>query len=348
MRFGPFTMTTWFKKWHSLSDDTDGLAQYRARIGTQVSALSALLLLPFSVLQWWQGRPALALLFAVTLTVLAINAWTLGRSGRPLIPFGPVVLGLTVAVCVSIESQGVNGIFWAYPVLFVGFFVLPRRMANLLGLFLLLAVSGTVWHTLGPQPAGRVLATLSLIFVMINVVLNVVGDLQNALRHQAITDPLTGAYNRRHLQHQLKAVSAQPADGHDVLLVVDIDHFKRINDTYGHDMGDEVLRKLVDILSARKRRADQLFRIGGEEFVLLLPNTTHEDALHVAESLRLRIEQAALLPTGGEPVTVSIGVGERQPGQTPEAWLKQVDEALYQAKRQGRNRVFTAPTVAPA
>ena len=126
----------------------------------------------------------------------------------------------------------------------------------------------------------------------------------------------------------------------EALLVIDIDHFKRINDSHGHEVGDAVLRQVVNAVQARKRRNDLLFRLGGEEFVLLLPGATLAQAQQIAEDLRQRLAQAVLLP--GQPVTVSIGVSALQPRQTAEAWVKRADAALYQAKRGGLNRVVLA------
>ena len=122
--------------------------------------------------------------------------------------------------------------------------------------------------------------------------------------------------------------------------MIDIDQLKRINDSHGHEVGDAVLRQVVSAVQARKRRNDLLFRLGGEEFVLLLPGATLAQAQQIAEDLRQRLAQAELLP--GEPVTVSIGVSALQPGQTAEAWVKRADAALYQAKRGGLNRVVLA------
>jgi diguanylate cyclase (GGDEF)-like protein len=102
-------------------------------------------------------------------------------------------------------------------------------------------------------------------------------------------------------------------------------------------VGDAVLVACVKVLSARKRQSDMLFRTGGEEFVLLLPRTSAQDAQRVAESLRARIAEADLLP--GHPVTVSLGVGVQQPNHSPDDWLNAADSALYGAKHNGRNRV---------
>ena len=124
------------------------------------------------------------------------------------------------------------------------------------------------------------------------------------------------------------------------MLAIDIDHFKRINDSRGHDVGDEVLRRLVAAVVARKRRSDLLFRIGGEEFLLLLPGASLDNAQGVADELRVRLGQADLLPD--VRVTVSIGVSALEAGQTAEAWVKRADVALFEAKRSGRDRVVVA------
>jgi diguanylate cyclase (GGDEF)-like protein len=203
-----------------------------------------------------------------------------------------------------------------------------------------LAVSSVlVWQQVGLTVAVRFGATLAMTLMMTNVALNVLAQLQRALVQQTLTDPLTGAYNRRHLAHQLELL-ARP--GPDVvcmnaLVAIDIDHFKAINDRHGHAVGDAVLVACVKVLSARKRQSDMLFRTGGEEFVLLLPRTSAQDAQRVAESLRARIAEADLLP--GHPVTVSLGVGVQQPNHSPDDWLNAADSALYGAKHNGRNRV---------
>jgi diguanylate cyclase (GGDEF)-like protein len=123
-------------------------------------------------------------------------------------------------------------------------------------------------------------------------------------------------------------------------VLVDIDHFKRINDRYGHDAGDEVLKAVVALMARRRRKVDQLFRQGGEEFLLLLPDTEAHEAMVAAEALRKAIALAPILRD--EPVTVSIGVGELRPGEDAKDWLKRIDEALYAAKEGGRNRVVSA------
>ena len=159
------------------------------------------------------------------------------------------------------------------------------------------------------------------------------------LESQAITDPLTGAFNRRHFDAALiNAIERRSRLGEPAsLLLFDIDRFKPINDTFGHAAGDGVLRALADVVRQRTRKLDVLFRTGGEEFALLLPATRRQDALVVAEDLRERVAAAKLLDA--RRVTISIGVGELGDAQSAGEWLADADAALYLAKRSGRNRV---------
>lgn len=323
----------------ALRVDDDALADHRDRIALILSAVSVVLLLPFTVNHLLAGRFGLGALIFVAQTMMAANAWAL-RRGRPApVPFWLMTLGFMLAVCGSIERLGLNGTFWAFPAAFVSYFVLPRKQAMALSAAMTVVATVLAWRALGMPVGVRFGATLVLTQVMINVVLNVVGDLQRALVQQTLTDPLTGAYNRRHLAQQL-ALLTRPevgVHGSNALLAIDIDHFKAINDQHGHAAGDVVLVALVATVSARKRQSDMLFRTGGEEFVLLLPRTSPQDARQVAESLRARIAASPLLP--GHPITVSIGVGVQRPQHSADQWLDAADQALYQAKHNGRNRV---------
>ncbi len=169
------------------------------------------------------------------------------------------------------------------------------------------------------------------------------------LRLLSVTDGLTKAYNHRHFQERLKAEYARAARHGEPLacVMIDLDRFKRINDTYGHPAGDRVLVQLVEILKDAVRGEDLVARYGGEEFVLLLPKTDASLALTIAERLRNRIAGEPV-PIGGDrriPVTVSMGVADYLPGEkerSPDELLRAADEALYRAKANGRNRVEVA------
>jgi diguanylate cyclase (GGDEF)-like protein len=128
--------------------------------------------------------------------------------------------------------------------------------------------------------------------------------------------------------------------------LLDIDHFKKINDTYGHDKGDAVLRSVATCLQDSVRASDIVFRYGGEEFVVLLSNTAASGAFHLGERIRKALEKLACEADGGAPlrVTASLGVATLAPNESKEKLLKRADQAMYRAKHMGRNQVVLAET----
>ena len=162
----------------------------------------------------------------------------------------------------------------------------------------------------------------------------------------AVTDQLTGLHNRRYMTGQLDALLQRAAAGGEPvsLLVIDIDHFKRVNDSFGHDAGDEVLREFAVRLASNVRAIDLPVRHGGEEFVVVMPDTELEDARRIAERIRLHVAGSPFRVMDGEElltVTISIGVAcSAGAGDTASTLIKRADEAVYLAKSEGRNRVI--------
>jgi diguanylate cyclase (GGDEF)-like protein/PAS domain S-box-containing protein len=171
-----------------------------------------------------------------------------------------------------------------------------------------------------------------------------------ALQEIASRDDLTGLYNRREINRQLaNEVARCRRHGHSMaLLLLDLDHFKMVNDTYGHSVGDEALRSVASLLRDGIRGEDQAGRYGGEEFVLLLPETSPEGALHTAERLRQTIATSIVLAKRADgstlPVDLSASIGLAiypNDGSNEELLLEAADRALYQAKNNGRNQTVT-------
>ncbi len=165
---------------------------------------------------------------------------------------------------------------------------------------------------------------------------------QERLRELATRDALTGTYNRGHLEEVIRRELERSVRYTRPLTIamLDADHFKRINDTYGHAVGDQVLRALADRCKRTLRSNDVLGRYGGEEFVAVLPETSLEEAAIVAERIRTGIgDTPVAFPGGSVPITVSIGLASSSPGQRLESLLGMADSALYAAKRDGRNVV---------
>jgi diguanylate cyclase (GGDEF)-like protein len=169
-----------------------------------------------------------------------------------------------------------------------------------------------------------------------------VTELQRELAEQARTDPLTGALNRRSMEEAaLRETARSIRLGSPLsMIVLDIDNFKRLNDTRGHAAGDQVLKVLVSRVKASLRQQDLLARSGGEEFAVLLPGTAEPAALAAAERIRVSIEKMEV-PFESEPIriTVCAGVAQFDPDNGWEAMMRQADAAMYEAKQHGRNQV---------
>ncbi|HLT35016.1 MAG TPA: GGDEF domain-containing protein [Enhygromyxa sp.] len=174
------------------------------------------------------------------------------------------------------------------------------------------------------------------------------GRLMDKLRNAALHDGLTGLFNRRFLRESLPQLQAAAARRKSPLCVVmiDLDHFKRVNDVHGHLVGDQTLAAVGRALRVHSRRSDLVARYGGEEFAVLCPDTDCETGLQVAERLRAAVEQLGAHELGYPgPQTVSLGVAVQSPGHelTPEQLLDHADLALYRAKHRGRNRTAVFP-----
>ena len=221
-------------------------------------------------------------------------------------------------------------------------------LVSMCGIVLMRLVSSFIW------PVGQDIYDTSLqhlvylsalsVFILllsVSVVLMAAEHLHTELAYLASHDSLTNALTRRHM-NEVCAMELERSVRHGrsmALLIIDLDHFKHINDTHGHQRGDMVLVDFVAKVNGLLRRPDQLARYGGEEFVVLLPETTPEEALAVAQRIR-----ATCAVLGGEPgCTVSIGVTTNsQARDTVDTLIARADAAMYRAKSLGRNRVETA------
>jgi diguanylate cyclase len=313
------------------------LVRERERVMGALSVLAIVFLVPFAIHDFLRERTLLGAAILLVVATFAADGYAVRKRRSPPIPYALLLVPITAAIALSLATQGVIGAFWCYPVVLFFFFVLPQRAALVCSAVLLVAATVMVHHYLTMRITVRFAVSLILTIVMVEIIQNIVRSLQRRLLEQAITDPLTGAFNRRQMSAQLREALAGGRPQPSALLLIDVDHFKQINDEHGHDAGDAVLKGIVSVVRSRARKTDSLFRMGGEEFVVLLPDTSEEDAVTLADDMRTAVAASPLLE--GHKVTVSIGVGLADPGDSVETWIKGTDAAMYAAKESGRNRV---------
>lgn len=239
----------------------------------------------------------------------------------------------------AVAGQALGGVRFAPH---TGFSVTALCIASVL-VYLVASALGSYRRTTELQEARDRLRTREQ---LLSEQLSEIRALETQLREQALRDPLTGLYNRRFLMPTLarELARCRRAELPLCVMLIDVDHFKRINDTFGHDGGDAVLRNLGAHLTRTLRAADVVCRFGGEEFVLVLPEMPASSAKDRAETVR-RSWEAVTVTHGGHEIrsTLSVGIAALpEHGQTEEELLKSADLALYEAKRMGRNRVVVA------
>ena len=303
------------------------------------SVLTALFVLPFIAIRLASAEWLHALLDAAVVALAlacGLGAWY----GRRADVAGPVVAAVFLGTMITVVHLfGPALLVWAFPVTAAIFFLLEPGRAALANAAALVAILPRVAE-LGavPEIAGYLAALLATNALALAFAVPMVGS-RRRFRALAERDALTGAGNRRALDPALREALDRHAERGTpcALVVVDIDHFKSVNDRHGHDAGDRVLVALTELVRRNVRAGDDIFRYGGEELVILAHGANAGPAGQLAEVIRARVAAADLL--GEEPLTVSAGVAESRPEDTIESWFRRADERLYDAKRAGRDRV---------
>ncbi len=305
-----------------------------------VALVSALIIAPFSMNNFVQGRYLLGSLTLAVTILCVVNAWFCyrGQYHKGLNLFG-IAPAITIAIAFSIHQLGVVASYWAYIGTLAFYFILPGTLAWMSNVIFIVLLIPVAWNALDHLVAIRFSAVLIGTGFYAFISIREISRQHLMLKEQAVTDALTGLYNRSLFQVALKHATHQSERTNTPMTIImfDLDHFKSVNDELGHVAGDAVLRDLGKFLRKYFRTSDMVFRIGGEEFLILLHNTGEREGLEVAEQLRQEIERLPLIPH--RPVTVSMGVVSFQPRMNWEEWMKRCDEKLYRAKACGRNQV---------
>lgn len=305
------------------------------------------ILAPVNAHNYYSGDMVPATAGLLLLVAFIANIWQLSRD-KTVFLSPVIVMVLTIALVFLSIFYGQNySLYWLYPLLVALPVLLRSRWAVWLGILCAAVVTPIVFLRYETNTALIIVISMVHTWLVSAGLMYVMTKQTRRLTDLANIDPLTGAYNRRYFELQAQHAfdhwqrTERPAS----FLMLDIDHFKKVNDTYGHDAGDIALVKLVEIIKKRVRKVDTTSRFGGEEFLILLWETDIDGARVVAEDLRKMVENAKILPEG--TMTVSIGMCDLTVVNDTSHWFKLADAALYVAKEKGRNRV-EQPLVMPA
>lgn len=302
-------------------------------------ALLATVLVPFTVLRVQSGEYAVA---ALDLALIVVMVWLFIYVYKT----GDVKLSGYVTACVfvagtvtTIYLKGGDQIHWAYPAFVVIFYFLRPETALLISCLSIFSIIPALQTEYTFLEMLKVLMTLLVNVACAFMFTKIMGNQRRELKRRSMKDPLTQVGNRSAMDIEITKVFDACISGHKSMcaMMVDVDHFKRINDSFGHQVGDKVIVRIAEFLEQKMLITRSVYRYGGEEFFVLLRDMNQEDARQFAESLRIEVENTTFC----EEVrfTISIGISELQPDKSPRQWIEQADQALYQAKHSGRNCV---------
>ena len=317
--------------WQRFKDD------FRLSVMMLLGACAVFGITPFAILRFYQHNTAAGMADITVLTLIILTniyAWRTGDTRRA----GPALALFTCTGAVVVSAiLGDFGVFWMFPALLVSFFLARPTHAVAINAtaLMVLALYGkpfpTLQHLYSFMATAIIVSVCSWIFAIRHE------SQRQMLEELASRDALTGAHNRRSMEEALRLATESFArvGTPQALVMIDLDHFKQINDSWGHAEGDAVLVECARLLRDHTRASDLLFRFGGEEFVLLMPGISPAGVRSVVTTLHRVISENLTSPGG--PVTASFGVAMLLPGESWQAWLSRADEALYQAKESGRN-----------
>jgi len=321
---------------------TSAIPDYRTTATRYVALTVMIFISPFIINHLISGRYLLALAAFSLASLAAILAFLTKRSSRwSMVMVRCFVPCFILYLALVIWTQGIIGAVWCFPAAVVTYLMLPEKQAWFANAVLLLVTTIVAFTHMEFALAIRLVMSLTFVNVFTTILIRVITKQQQRLHLQAVTDSLTGLSDRILLAATLEHAGeyARTNECDMTLVALDIDHFKRINDNYGHDMGDEVLVALAKMLKDNMRRSDTVFRLGGEEFLVVLYESDLQQSICVAEKLRQAVKDLPLKQQVS--ITSSFGVATFKDGEDWRAWIKRADENLYQAKAAGRDCVVS-------
>jgi len=303
----------------------------------------------FIPIRWVQGEISLV----ITNTIIVLMATTINL----LLVFGYYtefsrkffIAAMFAVMALIIQQNGAKQLNWVYPGTAILFFLMPPKVALKTTSSLVIIIAFILWDEL---PLSRWLqdmlslqCTILVVFIFCTKVEQQVSLLKsNVKKHQSesLMDRLSGLANRRSFDYEINRINTLKNKDY-YLLIIDVDHFKQINDVYGHDVGDGVIKHLSNLLKSNLRNDEQVYRIGGEEFAVIIEGKEQQgNAEHCAERLRQLIEKSKYITKDQQAIRYTISVGISFYADDLSVWFQQADKALYHAKANGRNKIHMA------
>lgn len=306
------------------------------------------MILPFAIYRLLNGQfvaGCIDLLIVACISLGSVHAYVTGRTQG-----AALFLAITYSSgCIAFAHvAGAAGPLWMYAVLLSNFLLVGRKRATLISAFAIAAVAASPLAL--PELSQKAAFVVSSMVVCL---FSFAFAWRSELQHQqledlAALDPLTGARNRRgmHAEIEIAMATSRQAGKPLGLIIFDLDHFKQINDRFGHEAGDNVLVEMADLVRRMTRKNDKFFRLGGEEFALLIADANATNLIEITEKIRTGIARG--MRCGDTPVTASFGASLLRAGETESEWRDRVDVAMYRAKREGRNRSVVEGVSLPA
>ena len=329
------SMSRSMRIWESHND-------YRAKTTRGVSTVAVILLFPFTffalinhLYAYFVGGTFLVSLLVATAYLVANS-----RDHEPLTLYA-LVPGSILLIAFALRADGISASIGCFPLLIACYCMLSRQKADIASVMILAVSAPMMWLTLKPFESFVLTTALAVVILFASMLMRQIESQQDILKYQIDRDPMTGLLNRTSLNRQLaQSVDAfRSAAVPAALLTIDLDHFKRVNDMFGHNTGDLVLCEVAHLLEGNVSDQCTVFRLGGEEFLLILANKNASEARAHAKWLCASISNAAILQD--YPVTVSIGVANLRGADNADTWRRRSDNLLYVAKINGRDQVVS-------
>ncbi|MFA0569266.1 GGDEF domain-containing protein [Vibrio gallaecicus] len=314
----------------------------RRRVLKFIVLVVLLTFLPLIIKNFFIGETFLAFVLSSFLASLLIEVYGVLYLHKRIFGYSVPLALISFSIILSVDIFGTLATYWVFPIITAVVFIIPQRFAVLInGIIILGTTVAAMQHQIPAITLRFFLALLCCAFIS-HFAIESIRKLQHELRNLSTKDSLTGALNRYQLETFLQNAADEKMQNQQSTInasiaILDIDYFKQVNDLYGHDVGDQIIKEVVNTIQVNTRKTDILFRLGGDEFLLLLVETSKDEANDIVKHF------SSLISAGRRSapfqINLSIGIAELVANEEIDTWMKRADIALYVAKNNGRNQV---------